>query len=51
VVVEVGQHVVASTVQASAELGDSSSAVGTPRRRGSMILIIIVLPRRRPGWL
>jgi hypothetical protein len=34
VVVDVGQHVGASTVQGAAELGDSSSAVGTPRRSG-----------------
>jgi hypothetical protein len=49
--VEVGQHVVAPTMHGAAERGDSSSAVGTSRRSGSMILVIMVLPRRRSGWL
>jgi hypothetical protein len=50
-VVEVGQHVVAPTVQGAAELGDFLQRGGTPRRSASMILVIMVLPRRRSGWL
>ena len=47
--VERGQHVVASTVQRVAEIGDSSSAVGTLRRSGSNILVTVDLPRGRSG--
>lgn len=33
------RHSDSPAVQGAAELGDSSSAVGTPRHRGSMILV------------